>query len=78
MPEQIKAWKPVCCSKAYMKKQSAVEHEKHCLWNPLNKACHTCGKRKTVAKRGKQYQEVIKWQQEIYCIKTSLLIWKTG
>lgn len=46
--EEIKAYKPKCCSKAYITKRACVEHEKRCLWNPDNEACHTCGKREVV------------------------------
>ena len=47
--EEIKAYKPKCCSKAYITKRACVEHEIRCLWNPDNKACHTCRKRSVVA-----------------------------
>ena len=46
--EEIKAYKPKCCRKAYITKRACVEHEKRCLWNPDNEACHTCGKREVV------------------------------
>lgn len=42
MPEPIKAYKPICCNKAYMKKSSAVRHEKKCPKNIANRACQTC------------------------------------
>ena len=42
MPELIKAYKPICCKKAYMKKSSAVRHEKKCPKNIANCACQTC------------------------------------
>ena len=42
MPELIKAYKPTCCNKAYMKKSSAVRHEKKCPKNIANRACQTC------------------------------------
>lgn len=42
MPELIKAYKPICCNKAYMKKSSAVRHEKKCPKNIANRACQTC------------------------------------
>lgn len=41
--EEIKAWKPMCCKKAYMTKGNARRHEKKCPRNPENKACATCG-----------------------------------
>lgn len=41
--EEIKAWKPKCCNKAYIRKGSAARHEKRCPYNPDNKACATCG-----------------------------------
>lgn len=41
--EEIKAYKPKCCRKAYMCKGSAIRHEKKCFRNPDNKACLTCG-----------------------------------
>lgn len=40
--EEIKAYKPKCCQKAYIYKSSAVRHEKKCYKNPDNKACLTC------------------------------------
>lgn len=42
MPEPIKAYKPICCSKAYINKSSAVRHEKKCPYNKNNRACQTC------------------------------------
>lgn len=42
MAELIRAYKPVCCKKAYMSKSSAVRHEKTCHKNPENRACGTC------------------------------------
>lgn len=42
MPEKIEAYKPCCCSKAYMHKSSALKHEKRCFKNPVNEACLTC------------------------------------
>lgn len=42
MPELIKAYKPICCNKVYMKKSSAVRHEKKCPKNIANRACQTC------------------------------------
>lgn len=41
--EEIKAYKPSCCNKAYMHRWSALRHEKKCFRNPNNKACLTCG-----------------------------------
>lgn len=41
--EEIKAWKPKCCNKAYIRKGSATRHERRCPHNPDNKACATCG-----------------------------------
>lgn len=41
--EEVKAWKPICCNKAYLNKGSARTHEKRCPYNPKNKACATCG-----------------------------------
>jgi len=41
--EEIKAYKPKCCKKAYICKGSATRHEKLCCKNPDNKACITCG-----------------------------------
>lgn len=43
MAEEIKAYKPKCCNKAFVRKWSAVRHEKNCPKNPDNKACYTCG-----------------------------------
>lgn len=40
--EEVKAYKPKCCKKAYLLKSSAVRHEKNCIYNPDNKACATC------------------------------------
>ncbi|PXV88396.1 hypothetical protein C8E03_108123 [Lachnotalea glycerini] len=40
--EEIKAYKPKCCSKAYMTKSGARKHKKKCFKNPDNKACLTC------------------------------------
>lgn len=51
--EEIKAYKPKCCSKAYITKRACVEHEKRCLWNPDNEACHTCEKKGSGGWRGK-------------------------
>lgn len=41
--EQVTAWKPKCCNKAYLYKGNARRHEKNCPYNPDNKACATCG-----------------------------------
>lgn len=41
--EEVKAWKPVCCNKAYIIKANAKRHELTCPWNPKNRACATCG-----------------------------------
>jgi hypothetical protein len=43
MAEEIRAYKPRCCKKAYLHKSSAVRHEKYCFCNPDNKACLSCG-----------------------------------
>lgn len=40
--EEVKAYKPKCCNKAYLHKASARRHEKRCFFNPDNKACVTC------------------------------------
>ena len=40
--EEIKAYKPCCCSKAYMTKQGAKKHEASCFNNKANRACITC------------------------------------
>lgn len=40
--EQIIAYKPKCCNKAYMSKYSAIRHERKCPKNPDNQACQTC------------------------------------
>lgn len=40
--EQIIAYKPCCCNKAYMTKTGATRHEKTCYKNPNNRACITC------------------------------------
>ena len=45
--EEIRAFKPKCCSKAYLHRWSALRHEKKCFKNPDNKACLTCGNFKT-------------------------------
>ena len=42
MAEQINAFKPICCNKAYMTKSSAIRHEKKCKKNVANRACKTC------------------------------------
>lgn len=42
MAELINAYKPICCTKAYINKSSAVRHEKRCPKNPENRACQTC------------------------------------
>lgn len=42
MAEEIKAYKPKCCNKAYIHKSSAIRHEKRCYKNPENKACKMC------------------------------------
>lgn len=42
MPEVIKAYKPICCNKAYIHKSSAIRHEKSCRKNINNRACDTC------------------------------------
>ncbi|WP_312372708.1 hypothetical protein [Lachnoclostridium sp.] len=40
--EEIKAYKPKCCKKAYLYKSSAFRHENKCFKNPDNKACVSC------------------------------------
>lgn len=40
--EQITAYKPKCCNRAYMSKYSAIRHERKCPKNPDNRACQTC------------------------------------
>ena len=42
MAEEITAYMPKCCRKAYLSKYSAVRHEKKCMKNPDNRACITC------------------------------------
>lgn len=46
--EKIEAFKPKCCNKAYITKKACLEHEKRCMWNPDNKACHTCAKKRVI------------------------------
>lgn len=60
--EKIEAYKPKCCSKAYMTKRACLEHEKRCSWNPDNRACHTCGKRETV-----DTEELMGTEKRWYC-----------
>lgn len=55
--EQITAYKPKCCNRAYMSKHSAIRHERKCPKNPDNRACQTC-KNRTV-----EYDEGWYW----YC-----------
>lgn len=43
--EQITAYKPKCCNRAYMSKYSAIRHERKCPKNPDNRACQTCKNR---------------------------------
>lgn len=45
--DEIKAYKPSCCPKAYIHKGSAIRHEKKCFKNSNNKACLSCGNFKT-------------------------------
>ena len=42
MAEQITAFKPICCNKAFMTKASAIRHERNCRKNVANRACYTC------------------------------------
>lgn len=41
--EEIKAYKPSCCNKAYIYKSSAKRHENKCFKNPDNRSCLSCG-----------------------------------
>lgn len=41
--EEVRAWKPICCNKAYLIKGNARKHERMCPHNPENRACATCG-----------------------------------
>jgi len=41
--EEIKAYKPKCCNKAYITKSGARKHEHNCYKNSDNRACLTCG-----------------------------------
>lgn len=40
--QEITAYKPKCCNRAYMSKFSAIRHERKCPNNPDNRACQTC------------------------------------
>ena len=40
--QEITAYKPKCCNRAYMSKYSAIRHERKCPKNPDNRACQTC------------------------------------
>lgn len=40
--EKITAYKPKCCNRSYMSKQSAIRHERNCPKNPESRACQTC------------------------------------
>lgn len=40
--QEITAYKPKCCNRAYMSKSSAIRHERNCPNNPDNRACQTC------------------------------------
>lgn len=40
--QEITAYKPKCCNRAYMSKYSAIRHERNCPNNPDNRACKTC------------------------------------
>lgn len=42
--EEVKAYKPKCCNKAYLTKSGAWKHEHKYYKNPDNKACLTCGR----------------------------------
>lgn len=41
--EEVSAWKPNCCNKAFLSRGNARRHERNCSYNPDNKACATCG-----------------------------------
>lgn len=43
--QEIIAYKPKCCNRAYMSKYSAIRHERKCPNNPDNRACQTCKNR---------------------------------
>lgn len=44
---EIKAYACDYCHKYYKHKSSAIRHEKQCFYNPINKACLSCGNFKT-------------------------------